>query len=392
MNAPLECIVQKYEKSTVDWKKGMSGKRSVIFREQDFKETGKRDFMNQLRELEMEGLVKVKWYQYGIEAEKAWYSLEQMETIYQRLGKIPKFKRIDKLKEEVDQQLALIQSQWIRSYYQSFLQSLDKGDVPKALDTPKRELLFTCFKAIDCLQEPVYKRIFSKKYLGKSKAFEKHLQSKVLSAARAYLDTVNDDMDDRQVLDQLMINGYAQELAVKGNLIIELAGNKINLSLFPSGFVFNNQTLRSASIPPEQFISKVITVENKANYESMPYEEGTLIIYSHGYFSPDERAFLIQLERVLSGIHTSCGTAYLHTGDLDYGGVKIFQYIKKRIFPKLYPYLMDTQTYDQYMAYGEPIETSKLEKLQRTAEPLLQPLIDKICAEKQVIEQESFLF
>ncbi len=32
MNAPLECIIQKYEKSTVDWKKGMSGKRSVIFR------------------------------------------------------------------------------------------------------------------------------------------------------------------------------------------------------------------------------------------------------------------------------------------------------------------------------------------------------------------------
>ena len=40
MNAPLECIIQKYEKSTVDWKKGMSGKRSVIFREQDFKENG----------------------------------------------------------------------------------------------------------------------------------------------------------------------------------------------------------------------------------------------------------------------------------------------------------------------------------------------------------------
>ena len=56
------------------------------------------------------------------------------------------------------------------------------------------------------LQNLVFKRIFSKKYLGKSKAFEKHLQSKVLSAARAYLDTVNDDMDDRQVLDQLMIN------------------------------------------------------------------------------------------------------------------------------------------------------------------------------------------
>ena len=371
MNAPLECIIRKCENSTVDWKEGMSGNRSVIFREQDFKETGKQDFMNQLMKLEKEGLLKVKWYQYGTEAEKVWYRLEQMETIYQRLGKTPKFKRVNALKEEVDRQLALIQSQWIRSYYQSFLQSLDKGDVPKALDTPKRELLFTCFKAIDCLREPVYKRIFSKKYLGNSKAFENHLQSKILSAARVYLDTVNDDMDDCQVLDQLLINGYAQELAVKGNLVIELEGNKINLSLFPCGFVFNNQTLRKASIPPEQSVTKVITVENKANYESMPYEEGTLIIYSHGYFSPDERAFLIHLERVLSSIRTSCGTTYLHTGDLDYGGVKIFQYIKKRIFPNLQPYLMDTQTHEQYKAYGEPIETSKLEKLQRTTEPLL---------------------
>lgn len=336
MNAPLECIIRKCENSTVDWKEGMSGNRSVIFREQDFKETGKQDFMNQLMKLEKEGLLKVKWYQYGTEAEKVWYRLEQMETIYQRLGKTPKFKRVNALKEEVDRQLALIQSQWIRSYYQSFLRSLDKGDVPKALDTPKRELLFTCFKAIDCLREPVYKRIFSKKYLGNSKAFENHLQSKILSAARVYLDTVNDDMDDCQVLDQILINGYA--------------------------------------------------------HESMPYEEGTLIIYSHGYFSPDERAFLIQLERVLASIRTSCGTTYLHTGDLDYGGVKIFQYIKKRIFPNLQPYLMDTQTHEQYKAYGEPIETSKLEKLQRTTEPLLQPLIDKICAEKQVIEQESFLF
>lgn len=136
MNAPLECIIRKCENSTVDWKEGMSGNRSVIFREQDFKETGKQDFMNQLMKLEKEGLLKVKWYQYGTEAEKVWYRLEQMETIYQRLGKTPKFKRVNALKEEVDRQLALIQSQWIRSYYQSFLRSLDKGDVPKALDTP----------------------------------------------------------------------------------------------------------------------------------------------------------------------------------------------------------------------------------------------------------------
>ena len=54
---------------------------------------------------------------------------------------------------------------------------------------------------------------------------------------------------------------------------------------------------------------------------------------------------------------------------------------------------MDTQTYDHYMAYGEPApKPSKLENSSGQPEPLLSPLIDKICAEKQVIEQESFLF
>ena len=42
-------------------------------------------------ELEMEGLVKVNGISTVSKRKKAWYSLEQMETIYQRLGKIPKF-------------------------------------------------------------------------------------------------------------------------------------------------------------------------------------------------------------------------------------------------------------------------------------------------------------
>ena len=151
----------------------MSGKRSVIFREQDFKETGENgDFMNQLMELEMEGLVKVKWYQYGIEAEKAWYSLEQMETIYQRLGKIPKFKRINKLKERggptacfdtkpVDTQLLPILSQ-----------SLDKGRCSQSTGYPKTGTAVYLFQGHRLsYRNQSTKRIFSKKYLGKSKAF-----------------------------------------------------------------------------------------------------------------------------------------------------------------------------------------------------------------------------
>ena len=137
----------------------------------------------------------------------------------------------------------------------------------------------------------------------------------------------------------------------------------------------------------DQKIYKVITVENKANFKSIPYTEGTLVLYSHGYFSPLERDFLIKLRLVLGDTQVE----YYHTGDLDYGGVKIFQYIKHNIFPALKPLYMDTETYWTHERYAEPMKESKVRKLSSVKEPLLQPLIDLLCEEKRGIEQESFL-
>lgn len=83
---------------------------------------------------------------------------------------------------------------------------------------------------------------------------------------------------------------------------------------------------------------------------------------------------------------------YYHTGDLDYGGIRIFRYIRKKIFPKLQPYQMSVEQYEKYLLNAIDIEESALEKLQKLKEPLLQELIDIICREKKVIEQESFLY
>ena len=82
---------------------------------------------------------------------------------------------------------------------------------------------------------------------------------------------------------------------------------------------------------------------------------------------------------------------YLHSGDLDYGGIKIFQNIKEKVFPQLRPVYMDTEVFEKYQEYAEPLEKQKLEKIRKLKEPLLQPLIEKIAATGLGIEQESFL-
>ena len=92
----------------------------------------------------------------------------------------------------------------------------------------------------------------------------------------------------------------------------------------------NSETLKNAVILSEQpEIKRVVTIENKANFVSAPYQEGTLYVFSHGYFSPRKKRFLQQLWAVLKGKRRTV----LSQG-IEYGGVKIFEYIKK-IFSRM---------------------------------------------------------
>ena len=76
---------------------------------------------------------------------------------------------------------------------------------------------------------------------------------------------------------------------------------------------------------------------------------------------------------------------------MDYGGVKIFEYIQNRIFPKLQPLYMDVEIYEKYKDFAEPLEPQTLVKLEKPKIPILQDLIDKLIQEEKGLEQEILL-
>lgn len=90
---------------------------------------------------------------------------------------------------------------------------------------------------------------------------------------------------------------------------------------------------------------------------------------------------------------TSCEVQYFHSGDLDYGGIKIFQYIRKTIFPELEPLQMDVETYEAYQEFTEVIdpETTGKTKACSGENPKLQELIKRLIETGKGIEQECFL-
>lgn len=382
-------IIDKCEKSTRDWEKGSTGNRSIKVDEEDYQRCGKSKFIEEAKELEAKGLVSLKWVIRGSDIKKIEFSMKQMDQFYELVGREPKWKQIERTKEQLENELQAVSKEWIKKYYEDLLY---RSDPKNKLKMPKNvEFYFPVFRGLDKLDAPVYKRIFSRTYMKNSKAFEKDAESHIISQARKFCEDVEEEMDKTQVLSQIYIEEYSQEMEVKGPLCIRLQKDgiyeTINLKQYFYGTVLNSETLENAEILSEQpEIQRIITIENKANFVSAPYEKHTLYIFTHGYFSPRERRFLQKLNAVVQ----SQNVEFYHSGDLDYGGIKIYEYIKNKIFDRLQPLQMDVVTYRKYLKYGEKISGETLEKLKKVELPEFQNLIHEMLKEQMAVEQECF--
>lgn len=391
-------IIERCEHSSRDWREGVTGGRTLRITQEDYDACGKQELIEEAVKLEAAGLLSVKkWVTHGSDIESLTYRVEKLPQFY-RLAESdggeeiwPKQAKVNHYKVKIEKELAEgFQKEWIENALEDVRLHLEKGEFPK--EAEKLEAYLACFRGIDSLEEPVLKRIFSKQYLKDSKKFEKELEKHVISVARRYCEDITDEMDAKTVLEQLMIEEYAQELAVKGPLKLKIwkgsEAKRVDLSDFVYGLVLNSQTLKHAVVELDQpRLRKIVTIENKANFVSMPYETDTLYVFSHGYFSPLDREFLKKLRRALEGKEVE----YYHSGDLDYGGVKIFEYIQREIFPELRPLQMDAETYEKYEAYAEPIAKESLKKLENVDVPVLEGLVEKMLETGKGIEQESFL-
>ena len=281
---------------------------------------------------------------------------------------------------------------WLENYLEKLKERIAEGDLPKNIE--KLEKYLDCYRGLDSLEEPMMKRIFSKRYLKDSKIFEREMERNVVTAARRYCPEITADMDIQTVLEQLLIEENSQELAVKGPLKLKIwkgsEAKRVDLSDFTYGVVLNSQTVKHAMVEVEQpALKKIVTIENKTNYLAMEYDPEILYIYSHGYFSPLEREFLKKLQRVIEGKDVEV----FHSGDMDYGGIQIFLYNEKNIFPNLIPWKMDVPSYKAALENEKGIKlcSKKQKKLEALNAGKLEVLKQCILENKMEIEQEMLI-
>ena len=344
---------------------------------------GRSVLLRQAGELEkltgISGKIIVKWKAVRTEIEKITVSPDAIPLLCQvEQIEDPRERQLSQMELTESWKSRVAQADWLIPYYDHILERLNSGKLVKDVPGLEDPLFFLFLNKTAEERKPLYRRAFSAQVctiwngiaqtkqseskITPTKRFEKIYQSAVLSVLKQYSPLYEEGMSDEELLTAHGILTYAQTLEFKGAVSYRIDdGPAISTAAQIYGTMFNKQTLENAVPISIVGIRQIMTVENKANYESMEYNPKILYIFCHGYFSPKEVRFL----QMLMGTAPKEIQCY-HWGDMDYGGIQIYIYNEKNIFPELIPWEMDVASYEEALKNGKGItlNSGKREKLE----------------------------
>ena len=371
---------------------------------------GRSVLLRQAGELEkltgISGKIIVKWKAVRTEIEKITVSPDAIPLLCQvEQIEDPRERQLSQMELTESWKSRVAQADWLIPYYDHILERLNSGKLVKDVPGLEDPLFFLFLNKTAEERKPLYRRAFSAQVctiwngiaqtkqseskITPTKRFEKIYQSAVLSVLKQYSPLYEEGMSDEELLTAHGILTYAQTLEFKGAVSYRIDdGPAISTAAQIYGTMFNKQTLENAVPISIVGIRQIMTIENKANYEKMQFRRDTLYIFCHGFFSPPERKFLSRVVE-LAGTDTE----YFHWGDMDYGGIRIFKFLQKNLFPKLKPWKMDVTDYKMALQLGASIslEADKREKFEHMDAGVLTPLKEAILKNGKEIEQELLL-
>ena len=371
---------------------------------------GRSVLLRQAGELEkltgISGKIIVKWKAVRTEIEKITVSPDAIPLLCQvEQIEDPRERQLSQMELTESWKSRVAQADWLIPYYDHILERLNSGKLVKDVPGLEDPLFFLFLNKTAEERKPLYRRAFSAQVctiwngiaqtkqselkITPTKRFEKIYQSAVLSVLKQYSPLYEEGMSDEELLTAHGILTYAQTLEFKGAVSYRIDdGPAISTAAQIYGTMFNKQTLENAVPISIVGIRQIMTIENKANYEKMQFRPDTLYIFCHGFFSPPERKFLSRVVE-LAGTDTE----YFHWGDMDYGGIRIFKFLQKNLFPKLKPWKMDVTDYKMALQMGASIslETDKRERFEQMDAGVLTPLKEAILKNGKEIEQELLL-
>jgi hypothetical protein len=188
-------------------------------------------------------------------------------------------------------------------------------------------------------------RTFSLRVTNDTKAFDRHASRiAIVLGIQMGLPGAAADV----VWSQLELQRFSHPVHLKGPVVVEA----------PTGHLVNGNAKPFASVHPEMFphlsVSEtpiaILTIENYASFNRQvrEIEDGSLVVYTGGFPSAGVIDFLSRVLRTLPP-----DVPFLHWGDIDSGGLRIFRYLEEKLSRGPRPHLM---TKELANSHGQPAD------------------------------------
>lgn len=199
-------------------------------------------------------------------------------------------------------------------------------------------------------------RTFSTREFNDSKVMERML-SRFGSVWKRYHPS---DLTSDELFETLGLVKFPQPLLLRGPVALQLIARTLHCDGIQPFVGLPPQAIRGVIIDKQP--SYVLTVENLASFNRYASEiqDGGLILYSAGFPAPGVADFLRMLDSSLSS-----SIPFFHWGDIDEGGLKIFNYIQGLLTRTLRTHLMSSEL---LAIYGQSNQKLRIKEVQRIAD------------------------
>ena len=396
-------LIDKYEASESHLQ-GKNGRRPQFnFNRSIFTEPYEKDYQAReginaaLSELAQEGLVLVEWEKFRVndQATRVILIPDEVFRAYRQINRVP-------ITDQQKKTLTLLSKlenhpwEWVKNWAFERKKGLTKAKKRRIHPTEliRNEQLIHVLEELPEItkEQSVPRRIISQKLLGESKKFENEIQPLLLSALRKYGPCEFER--DIDYLDYLGITINPQQVLIAGGGRYRINEKEIDLYVLPGEIGLSHETV--AAITIEQLPEQIVTIENLTSFHQFIKTAGNekiLTIYTGGFPNKTVQAFISKIASYLQKQQNT--TNCRHWGDMDYGGINIFSFIKENFIASLIPLWMDVKTFMEYKDQGIESNEADIRKLTTSFYSSKYsewtPLLQEMIKHRRQIEQETIL-
>ena len=372
--------------------------------EMDFR---KKEWIHEVIEsLAAQGIVKAKWekFQEGRKLVKVYLEPERITEAYIQAGITPREQKLERLKK-IFMPLTDHPWEWVALWAREIVQALcERKSAGLDLNDPVGyERLAEVLRELPKLEEDIPKRVLSHRLFHHTKVFEQEVERRLVHLIQNRSGIEYDS--EEEALQSVGITDQPRSAWIAGALRCAIGDDTISFDTFPGGLGLSRETVSKLAIDAIHG-ERIVLIENLTSWQQWVKArqgERELVVYTGGFPNRTVQQLLFKLGIYVYG--GACGREedggiggklpVYHWGDMDAGGMQIFEFIRDRYFPGLRPLGMDESSYLRYvdrgMEFNRDYEKKLKEMLKSGRFARWRGLLELMLAYGKRIEQESMV-